>query len=198
MAITETSYIKRISAMVKNIIRITENCTFGVVSEHLYYLTTECKLTFNSWRNRKIQNEKKKENGGKSAPHIIQVSRGNIYNADITVGVGSEIKGNHLVIIIQNKNANLYSQKVNVIVIEGDGKKIKPYQLELSNHDLICGKLNKNPSRVIPTEILTIDKARLSNYIGKVKPQKMREIDLKILNQLDLKKYCKKHLIFNK
>lgn len=33
--------------------------------------------------------------------------------------IGSELCGNHLVVIIQNKKANIYGEKVNVLPIEG-------------------------------------------------------------------------------
>ena len=58
----------------------------------------------------------------------------------ITEGVGSELCGNHLVVIIQNKKANIYSEKVNVLPIEGDGTKINPnYQVRLSSAELADG-----------------------------------------------------------
>lgn len=120
--------------------------------------------------------------------HPIGVSRGEIYNLEITEGVGSELSGSHLVIIIQNKKGNIYSEKVNVLLIEGDGKSINQnYQMELLNDDLLTGTLNKDPSRIILTDISTYDKARLKSKIGKIKPEKMKNIDAAIKRQLSLK-----------
>lgn len=193
MAITATGFIQRINDKVNDIIHCVDNRAISIILEHLSFLPLECKLTLDSWKNRKIQFENKKQNGGKSVPHPVQVKRGSIYNADITTGIGSELKGNHLVIIMQNKNGNIFAEKVNVIIIEGDGKNINPkYQVQLSNDDLVNGCLDKNPSRIIPTEILTIDKARIKNCIGEIQPDKMEEIDMKVINQLGFEKYCKK------
>ncbi len=97
---------------------------------------------------------------------------GEIYNAFITEGVGSELCGNHLVVIIQNEKANIYSEKVNILPIEGDGTKINPnYQIRLSSAELADGKLDKEPSRIIVTDITTIDKARLGRWIGRLTPE---------------------------
>lgn len=94
-----------------------------------------------------------------------------------------------MVVIIQNKKGNIYSEKVNVLPIEGDGKKFNPnYQKQLTNADLEEGRLDKDPSRIIITDIMTFDKARLKNRIGKVKDEYMKKIiDPAIKRQLDLK-----------
>ena len=101
--------------------------------------------------------------------------------------IGSELCGNHLVIIIQNDKGNIFSEKVNVIAIEGDGNKInETYHATLCNKDLIFGALDKDPSRVVITEIMTLDKARLERKIGKINPEKIKEISRKIKRQLEL------------
>ena len=65
--------------------------------------------------------------------------------------MGSELCGNHLVVIIQNKKANIYSEKVNVLPIEGDGTKINPnYQVRLSSAELADGKLKLECSPPVP------------------------------------------------
>lgn len=83
-----------------------------------------------------------------------------------------------MVIIISNDTGNIYSEKVNVLPIEGDGTKINPkYQMRLPNSDLESGHLDKDPSRIIFTDIMTIDKARLDIKIGMIKHEKMKEIN---------------------
>lgn len=142
-----------------------------------------CSLNVKSDENRRLRklDEEKK--------HPKGVSRGEIYDLEITEGVGSELSDHHLVIIIQNKKGNIFSEKVNVLPIEGDGKKFNPnYQKQLKNTDLEEGRLDKDPSRVIITDILTFDKARLKGRIGKVKPEYMKNvIDPAIKRQLELK-----------
>lgn len=120
--------------------------------------------------------------------HPIIPTRGEIYNAFITEGVGKELTGNHLVIVIQNANSNIYSDKVTVVPIEGDGNKIKKsYQLKLQNSDLIIGKIDKDPSRIIFSDIMTIDKARLGRKIGILSEEKLNTLSNNIKKHLSLK-----------
>lgn len=71
--------------------------------------------------------------------------------------------------------------------IEGDGNKINPrYQIKLTNDDLEYGQLGKNPSRIIFTDVTTLDKARLSRKIGKLSPAKMKEVNNYLIKHLDL------------
>jgi mRNA-degrading endonuclease toxin of MazEF toxin-antitoxin module len=112
--------------------------------------------------------------------------RGEIYNALITENIGSEINDNHLIVVISNERTNIYADKINVLPIEGDGAVVPNYLEQLTNNDLEYGHLDKNPSRVIIPEILTIDKARLEHRIGKIKKEKIDQISKKILKQLSL------------
>ncbi|EEL84478.1 TPA: type II toxin-antitoxin system PemK/MazF family toxin [Bacillus cereus] len=144
-------------------------------------IPTLCKLHFDSIENRKVKNANPEKT------HPIIPERGEIYNAEITVNIGSELSGNHLVVILQNNKGNMYGEKVNVLPIEGDGNKINPkYQCQLTNDDLEEGHLDKNPSRIIITDITTFDKARLGIRIGKIKPEKMMEISEMLKKQLVL------------
>lgn len=126
--------------------------------------------------------------------HPIRVFKGDIYNAQITQNAGSELSNNHLVIIIQGFSSNVYGEKVTVLPIEGDGTKINPhYQIKLTNADLEEGVLDKNPSRIIFTDIMTLDKARLDRKIGKLKPEKIEEVNRYLIAHLDLKNKSKKN-----
>ena len=110
-----------------------------------------------------------------------------IYNAIITEGVGKELTGNHLVIVIQNQNSNMYSDKVTVVPIEGDGNIIKKaYQTKLTNEDLETGKIDKDPSRIIYADIMSLDKARLGRKIGKLSESKMKQLDILLKKHLSL------------
>ena len=119
--------------------------------------------------------------------HPIIPTRGEIYNANITEGVGKELCGNHLVIVIQNANSNIFSDKVTVIPIEGDGTYIKKsYQMRLTNNDLAFGHIDKDPSRIIFSDIMTIDKSRLERKIGMLNKEKIEKINLAIKRHLSL------------
>lgn len=162
---------------IENIRKISYNKANSIIKT----IPEMCELHYISLENRKLRNT------NKNKIHPIKVVRGEIYNARITENIGAELCENHLVIIIQNKKGNMYSEKVNVITIEGDGNNINEnYQMGLSNEDLEFGKLTKNPSRIIITEILTIDKSRLGRKIGKIKNEKMLNLSEKIKKQLEL------------
>lgn len=120
--------------------------------------------------------------------HPVRPKRGEVYLATITTGAGSELSGQHLVVIISNNKGNLYASKVIVAAIEGDGKKINPtYHVQMSGADLDNGRLDKDPSRIVVSEILTVDKARLQKRIGHLSKDKMDELNKKLIAQLDLK-----------
>lgn len=140
-----------------------------------------CRLHYNSLENKKLRNLDEKKH------HPIQPVRGEIYNAMITDSIGSEINSNHLVVIISNSSTNIFAEKVNVVPIEGDGCKVPKYLVQLKSEDLVHGHLDKSPSRIIIPEIITIDKARLQRKIGMINTEKIKEINRKIMKQLDIK-----------
>lgn len=120
--------------------------------------------------------------------HPTRPVRGEVYNVLLSGdNVGKELIGNHLCVIISNKKKNLFSEKINVVPIEGDGRKIDPKNnIKLTNNDMEEGQLNKDPSKIIAADIMTIDKARLANKIGKVKPEKLNEITEMVRKQLGI------------
>lgn len=168
---------------VNNVTKILSNDNITKVITYIKQIPLLCSLNAISKENRRLRalDEERK--------HPKGVSRGEIYNLEITEGIGSELSNNHLVVIIQNKKGNIFSEKVNVLPIEGDGKKFNPnYQKQLTNSDLEEGRLDKDPSRIIITDIMTFDKARLNGRIGKIKPEYMQKvIDPAIKRQLELK-----------
>lgn len=154
---------------------------FGKAIALIRQIPQMCRLHYNSLENRKMRQEDPKKF------HPVRPIRGQIFNAFITENVGSELAGNHLVVIIQNDTGNTFGEKVNVLPIEGDGSKINPkFHVKLTNDDLESGNFDKNPSRVIVTDILTLDKSRLDIRIGKIKTNKMKEISDLLRKQLDL------------
>lgn len=171
-----------LSSMFIGILTNIKNTSFRKMSAIIKDIPAICKMSYESHEN----SEKRKASYNKI--HPITPVRGEIYNAFITEGVGRELCGMHPVLIIQNKKQNLHSEKVNVLPIEGDGNKINPiYHEQITSSDLEGDTiLAKNPSRVIISDILTIDKARLGIRVGKLKEDKMQLINKKIKIQLDL------------
>lgn len=145
-----------------------------------------CEIDAKSNHNRKLRDS------NKDHYHPIKVFKGEIYNAQITQNAGSELSDNHLVVIIQGFSSNVYGEKVTILPIEGDGNKVNPhYQIKLTNADLEEGMLDKDPSRIIFTDIMTLDKARLDRRIGKLNPTKIEEVNRYLVAHLDLKKKLK-------
>lgn len=141
-----------------------------------------CKMDYKSHENSKLRKLNKNQ------MHPIIPTRGEIYDAYITEGIGKELCGKHPVVIIQSSSANIYSEKVTVLPIEGNGENIKSaYQERLTSDDLENNvKLIKDPSRIITSDLMTIDKARLGRKIGKIKSEKLNLIEKKVKKQLGL------------
>ncbi len=169
-------------SMFNGILTNIKNISFRKSTSLIKDFPSICEMSYKSYEfieKKKISN---------TNMHPIIPTRGEIYNAFITEGVGRELTGNHLVVIIQNQNSNMYSDKVTVVPIEGDGNKIKPsYQMKLTNEDLYYGKLDKDPSRIIFADILTIDKSRLGRKIGILKDEKIQKLNKLIKKHLSLK-----------
>ena len=148
---------------------------------YLRCIPEQCRMHYKSLKNREARNAHPQK------VHPIKPQRGDVYNAYITEGVGSELSGNHLVLIVQNKKGNIYNEKVNVLPIEGNGKYINPnYQVRLSSSDLAYGMLDKDPSRIIIADVMTIDKIRLGKKIGRLTKERLEEVDLLLRIHLEL------------
>ena len=177
----EESNKNTLLSMFSGVLNNIKNISFRKSSSIIKDFPSVCKLSYKSYE----FIEKKKASN--TNMHPIIPTRGEIYNAFITEGVGRELTGNHLVVVIQNQNSNIHSDKVTIIPIEGDGNKIKKsYQVKLTNDDLVFGKLDKDPSRIIFTDIMTIDKARLGRKIALLNNEKMSKLDFLIKKHLSL------------
>lgn len=169
-------------SMFNGILTNIKNISFRKSTSLIKDFPSICEMSYKSYE----YIEKKKISN--TNMHPIIPTRGEIYNAFITEGVGRELTGNHLVVILQNQNSNMYSDKVTVVPIEGDGNKIKPsYQTKLTNEDLYSRKLDKDPSRIIFADIMTIDKSRLGRKIGMLKDEKIQKLNKLIKKHLSLK-----------
>lgn len=176
-----TNDTSTLTATFNGLLGTIKHISVGKASRYIQALPLICRLHYNSLENRRIKNNDPKK------LHPIIPQRGEIYNAYITEGVGSELCNNHLVLIVQNQKGNMYGEKVNILPIEGDGTRINPnYQVKLTNNDMEIGHLDKDPSRIIITDITTIDKARLDRRIGKIKTECMTNVEKLLKQQLAL------------
>ncbi len=100
------------------------------------------------------------------------ILRGDIYRADLNPVMGSEQGGIRPVLVIQNDIGNKHSPTVIVAAITS---RDKPY---LPTHILLTGlqTLGRN-SIALLEQIRTIDKSRLTEYIGSVGAETMEAVD---------------------
>ena len=113
-------------------------------------------------------------NGGKIM--IKQVTRGELYYADLSPTIGSEQNGLRPVLIIQNDIANLNSPTTIVVAITSSKTKHT-----LPTHISFVIDCLKSESTVLLEQIRTIDKSRLGEYIEKMDHRTMKKIDRAIL-----------------
>ncbi|MBR2718544.1 MAG: type II toxin-antitoxin system PemK/MazF family toxin [Clostridia bacterium] len=102
------------------------------------------------------------------------MKRGEIYRADLDPVVGSEQGGIRPVVIIQNDIGNLHSTTVIVAAVTTSGKKAN-----LPVHVAITAEESglKRDSVVLLEQLRTLEKSRLTKYLGCLNADAMRRID---------------------
>ena len=106
----------------------------------------------------------------RSRPYL----RGDLYYADLGHGIGSEQKGTRPVVIIQNNVGNKYSPTVIIAAITSKAN----VKAKLPTHYYLdAGNGLAQPSLVLLEQIRTVDKRRLSGYIGRLDEKHIRGIN---------------------
>ena len=102
------------------------------------------------------------------------MKRGDIYRADLDPVIGSEQGGVRPVLIIQNDTGNLHSPTVIVAAITSRRKKA-----QMPVHVLITTEESGLPadSVVLTEQVRTLEKSRLSRYLGHLAEGAMARID---------------------
>jgi mRNA interferase MazF len=103
-----------------------------------------------------------------------KIRRGDMFFADLTMGMGSEQVGYRPVLIIQNDTGNKHSNTVIAAVISSrTGTKTK-----LPTHCPIKAQQGLGrDSLVLLEQLRTIDKVRLKEYIGTLDRDSMSKVD---------------------
>ncbi len=97
--------------------------------------------------------------------------RGDMYYADLGRGIGSEQEGHRPVVIIQNNIGNKHSPTVIVAAISSKVG-VKP---KLPTHYFINAENGLElPSIILLEQLRTIDKQRLTKYIGRLDQEHIR------------------------
>ena len=107
--------------------------------------------------------------------------RGDIFTADLGIGVGSEQQGVRPVIVVQNDIGNNHSPTVIVapMTTQGPNKRSIPTHYSFETVEGF-----NEPSTVLLEQIRTIDKQRLFEKIGQLTDTQMREIEQRLLISL--------------
>ena len=102
-----------------------------------------------------------------------ELKRGEIYYADLSPAYGSEQAGIRPVVILQNNIGNHYSPTTIVAVITGKQRKAK-----IPTHvPLLIGNEKLASSTILLEQVRTIDKRRLSSYIGRLDEDAMQDVN---------------------
>ncbi len=100
------------------------------------------------------------------------IRRGEIYYADLSPVIGSEQGGVRPVLVLQNDVGNRFSSTTIVAAITSIQKKIRqPTHIILDYDFLECA------STVLLEQLRTIDKQRLTDYLGSVDDEDMERIE---------------------
>jgi mRNA interferase MazF len=102
----------------------------------------------------------------------FEVRRGEMYFADLSPTVGSEQDGYRPVLVLQNDRGNKHSPTTVVAAITGKPKKRLP-----THYMLPALKGLAIPSVVLCEQIRTIDKSRITSYIGTLDEITMMRVD---------------------
>ena len=113
----------------------------------------------------------------------MEVSRGDIYYADLSPVVGSEQGGTRPVLVVQNDVGNKYSPTVIIAAITSQLTKAKlPTHIELSKDKYSLQK----DSVVLLEQIRTLDKRRLKEKVGTIDNLTMQKVDIAIMISLGI------------
>jgi len=102
------------------------------------------------------------------------IKRGDMYYADLKHGAGSEQSGRRPVLIIQNDVGNKHSTTVIIAAITSKirRKHTMPTHCRIQAQYGLTGV-----SYILLEQIHTIDKSRLSTYIGTLDAKKLRKVN---------------------
>lgn len=112
------------------------------------------------------------------------MKRGQVYYADLRPVVGSEQGGIRPCLIIQNDTGNAHSSTVIVAMMTTQKKKDLPTHIAISPKDYCLG-IN---TTILLEQLRTIDKSRLSSFVGRLSDSTMQKVDEALRISLALNK----------
>lgn len=112
------------------------------------------------------------------------MKRGQVYYADLSPAIGSEQGGIRPCLIIQNNTGNLRSQTVIIAAMTTKNKNDLPTHVTVSSEDY-CLDIN---TTILLEQIRTIDKSRISSFVGRLSESTMKKVDEALYISLALNK----------
>ena len=109
------------------------------------------------------------------------ITRGQIYYADLSPARGSEQGGLRPVLIVSNDMNNRYSPTVTICPITSQVKNPLP-----THTTLLPSTTRKIKGTVLCEQVRTIDKSRLSDYMGEATINEMARVSQSLKIQLNL------------
>ncbi len=106
--------------------------------------------------------------------------RGQIWLVNLDPTRGAEIKKTRPALVVSNDISNQYSGTVTILPITEKGKKIYPFEVELSSKTSGLKKVSKIKCQ----QIRTVDKSRLLKMLGVVEKEVVEKIEEALLIHL--------------
>lgn len=98
------------------------------------------------------------------------IKRGDIYWADFDPSIGTEIRKKRPALICSHDEMNQNLNRVIVVPITSNFKKIYAFEYKIEGHSFVSGKAMFDQMR-------SIDKTRLGTKIGSIHMKEMNEVD---------------------
>lgn len=115
---------------------------------------------------------------------MSRILKGEIYWANLSPTVGSEISKTRPVLIVSNDINNQFAATVSILPLTSTTAKIYPFEVFLSK-----GESNlAHDSKAKANQIRMIDKERIGAKIGKISELKLNEIENAIFIHLGIEK----------
>lgn len=110
------------------------------------------------------------------------MKRGEIYWAELSPTLGSEISKLLPVLIVSNNINNEFAATVTILPITSKTERIYPFEVVLHSGE---GNIQSD-SKIKANQIRTIDKIRLGEFIGNISESKMKVVEQAIIVHLSI------------
>lgn len=184
---TENNDVQKLSEEESISLRASLNRLEGMVTKEKHVDT----IRYCNWVNEKVDihllanNQEQDRYKNQKHHHPVRPRRGDVYLTQLGHNIGKEINDKHLVVIMQNNKANLFSNTVVIIPISSSGKLYDGHE-KIELVDIKSGRLEKLPSKVKTEQIQFIDKARLIHKVAEFTDDAVNRISLRLGKTLDL------------